>query len=246
MAFQSMKEYTKERTGNFFLLRNDSDFADVIFLYRDQDDALTASAHYIKSAEYSGYVHCNGIDCPACAKNIRVQTKVFVPLYVLSVNGEAVNEIRFWDRNSRFIQTLTDSVFGTSPDPVNYVYRITRHGKANDINTTYQILAIGRNHTSYDVLLSSKGVTMPQYYESVCKELTSREMARYLNNSSQSPSNLGADYTPVPRGSAVDAPIQETPKVVFDGPSSNSGVSTPPNLPEGSAVEGLDDEDVVF
>mgnify|MGYP007065811507 CR=1 FL=1 len=81
MAFKSMKTYNDERYHGFFLLRNDGDFADVIFLYQNIEDVLVADVHYIKSAKKSGYVHCCGEGCPACAKGIRVQTKLFIPVY---------------------------------------------------------------------------------------------------------------------------------------------------------------------
>ena len=65
MAFKTAREYNEDRFGGLFLLRNDGDYADVIFLYRSLDDVLIADTHYIKSADYSGYVHCCGRGCPA-------------------------------------------------------------------------------------------------------------------------------------------------------------------------------------
>ena len=63
MAFQKVTDYNEARFGNFFLLRNDGDFADVIFLYRSRDDELVGPTHYIKSEDYSGYVQCLGNKC---------------------------------------------------------------------------------------------------------------------------------------------------------------------------------------
>lgn len=243
MAFKSLKQFTEERTGNFFLLRSDGDSAEVVFLYRNADDALTASTHYIKSAEYNGYVHCNGIGCPACGKNIRVQEKLFIPMFVRSINGEPVNEIRFWDRNTRFIQTLTDKVFTPTPDPVNYVYRITRKGQANDINTTYDICPIDRNRIPYDTILQSKGVSMPDHYETVCKDLSSKEMTQYLNNNVAPSMGSDSSYTPIPRKSHFEDEAEpvSTPAVAFNGVKSESE----PVLPEDNlaGIDSDDDED---
>ena len=71
MAFKTMNDFNKERGyDNYFTLRNDGDTADVIILYRGVSDVLVADAHYIKSNDYTGYVHCCGRGCPACGKGI--------------------------------------------------------------------------------------------------------------------------------------------------------------------------------
>jgi len=106
MAFKTVKTYNEEKFGGLFLLRNDGDFADVVFLYQSIDDVLVADTHYIKSSEYTGYVHCCGSGCPACAKGIRVQTKLFIPLYNIQDH-----EIQFWDRTMRFEPQLNQDVF---------------------------------------------------------------------------------------------------------------------------------------
>ena len=98
MAFKTVNQFNKERGyENYFTLRNDGDTADVIFLYRSTDDVLVADAHYIKSENYAGYIHCCGRGCPACGKGISVRNKLFVPMYDL-----ACNKIVFWDRNMFF------------------------------------------------------------------------------------------------------------------------------------------------
>ena len=68
MAFKTVESYNEARFGGFFLLRNDGDFADVVFMYRNKDDVLVADTHYVKGSDYSGYVHCCGRGCPACSK----------------------------------------------------------------------------------------------------------------------------------------------------------------------------------
>ena len=58
MAFKSVEQFNDDRYHGLFRLVNDGDHADVIFLYQSIKDMLVAQAHYIKSADYSGYVHC--------------------------------------------------------------------------------------------------------------------------------------------------------------------------------------------
>lgn len=224
MAFKSMKEYTEERTGDFFLLRNDGDFADVVFLYRDYNDVMAASVHYIKSADYSGYVHCQGRGCPACARNIRVQNKLFIPMYVFAINNEPVNKVAFWDRNVRFNQTLMDSVFTNYPNPSTYIFRITRRGAAGDMNTTYDIVIQGISTTTYSDLLKSCGLEFPDSYSMVCKDVPITEMNRMFNSSSSAPASGASDlpsYSVIPRSAPAAAitppPMSAVPGVEFSG-----------------------------
>lgn len=235
MAFKSMKEYTEERVGEFFLLRNDGDFADVVFLYREYSDVMAASVHYIKSADYTGYVHCTGRGCPACARNIRVQNKLFIPMFVFSINGESVNRIAFWDRNTRFNQNLMDSVFTNYPNPVAYTFRITRHGASGDVNTNYEIVIQGINTSTYDEILSFANMTLPEGYDHVCKDMTAVDMNKLFVNPSASSaaSDDMSTYSVTPR---VAVPVSSTvaPTVVV----------SPPTIVSGDAAEAATEDDL--
>ena len=179
MAFKSVKAYNEERYGGMFLLRNDGDYADVIFLYRNEDEVLVADTHYIKSADYSGYVHCCGRRCPACEKGIRVQTKLFIPLY--NIND---NEIQFFDRSVRFESQIHSDVFSRCANPSEFVFRITRHGAAGDVNTSYSITLQAKNiYKSYDEIMAEFHTSMPEHYSTICKEMSYTEMSKILNSS---------------------------------------------------------------
>ena len=181
--FKTAKDYNEERFGGFFLLRNDGDFADVIFLYQSWDDVLIADTHYVKSADYSGYVHCCGRGCPACAKGIRVQAKLFIPLYNITES-----QIQFWDRSTRFENQLSTDVFKNFPNPSEYVFRITRKGAAGDVNTVYEIRAIGKNTSfSYDEILKANKTSLPEHYSTVCKEYSASELASLLSSEVEAP-----------------------------------------------------------
>lgn len=232
MAFKTVKSYNEERFNGLFLLRNDGDHADVIFMYRSADDVLVADTHYIKSADFSGYAHCIGRGCPACEKGIRVQTKLFIPLFNIDEN-----ELQFWDRSIRFEPQLQDEVFKNYPNPCDYVFRITRHGQPNDVNTTYSIQAIGKNsYKTYAQILVDSNASMPEYYEKVCKDLSVDKMTSILNTSSNSSSysdsNSMPDYAVSPRKSAYSAQPPE--------------VSLPDVENDVSDTEPSDEEDVNF
>lgn len=179
MAFKTVEQYNEEKYGGKFILQNDGDFADVIFLYQSTKDVLVADAHYIKSDEYSGYVHCNGGGCPACVNGIRVQNKIFIPVYNIQAG-----EIQFWDRTVRFEPQLQADVFSKYPNPSEFVFRITRHGASGDINTKYQIIAVGNNNVkSFAEILSENSASFPAYYENICRDVDAFTLANWVNNS---------------------------------------------------------------
>ncbi len=199
MAFKSVKTYNEERYGGLFRLPDNGDSADVIFLYRNIDDVLVADTHYVKTSDYSGYVHCCGRGCPVCGRGLRVQSKLFIPVYNLTDN-----EIQFWDRNIRFEHQLSSDVFKKFPNPIDYVFKITRHGEANDVETTYEIQVMGKNsQESYEQILSRFNIKMPDHYETICREFSSSELASMLAKpaSDNSSSDL-PDYSVKPRASA--------------------------------------------
>lgn len=231
MAFKSVKSYNDERFGGMFLLRNDGDYADVVFLYPSVDDVLVADTHYIKSPEYSGYVHCCGKGCPACAKNIRVQTKLFIPLYNIDAR-----EIQFWDRGIRFETQLQNDVFSKYPDPSNYVFRITRHGVANSVDTSYEITAVGRNtFAPYAQILADHHTSMPEHYENVCKEIQPSKLNDMLNASAKSTPN--EPYQVTPRSGSFS-----TGDIPTVAPSTVVTNYTAPAEPSFSSEEILDDD----
>ena len=247
MAFKTVKSYNDEKFNGLFLLRNDGDYADVIFMYRNEDDALVADTHYIKSSEYSGYVHCCGRGCPACGKGIRVQTKLFIPVYNIMDN-----ELQFWDRNIRFETQFKQDVFSKYPNPSEFVFRITRHGVAGDVNTTYEIVAVGKNtYKSYAQILVDNHASFPEYYSNICKDWTSDKVHSLLSASSDS-GYAGSDmpsYQVTPRVSysaddvpTLSAPEVTPPTIIAD---SNEGEISSDAAVLSADVEEIND-DVIF
>lgn len=233
MAFKTAKQYNEERFGGRFTLRNDGDYADVIFLYRDYNDVLVADTHYIKSADYTGYVHCCGRGCPACEKGIRVQSKLFIPMYNMTTD-----QIEFWDRNTRFENQLSKDVFEHYPNPVDFVFRITRHGAAGDVNTTYEIRAIGRNADySYESLMKKFNISMPAHYESVCKDVRPMDLRAMVNAAaSHSEESDLPDYRVTPRTRSSEAPTASD--VPIPGPE-----ALPFSLDDIESAEDVEDLD---
>lgn len=190
MAFKKVSDYNAERYGGMFLLKNDGDYADVVILYRSMDDVLMADVHYLKSSDYSGYVHCCGSGCPACTRGVRVQNKLFIPVYDI-----ASQEIKFFDRSIRFQSVLEEQVFSVCADPSEYVFRITRHGAANSLDTTYKFTAVGKNPISYDEILAKHDAKFPDYYEHICRDISPSEMEGMFN---AAPRETGSGYSELP------------------------------------------------
>ena len=209
MAFKKLNDFKNQKYGGKFILQNNGDTADVIFLYRNQDDVLIVDCHYIKTPEYSGYVHCTGRGCPACEKGIRVQSKLFIPLYNIDAN-----EVQFWDRSSRFFSQFDRDVFNRYPESSTFVFGITRDGESNDINTRYLIHGKARNtFKPYDQILSEQNVKFPEYYDHICKDVDTTTLSRWLSTSSASSSTTYGsassmpEYVPTPRVRVSSTPV---------------------------------------
>jgi len=245
MAFKTVDAYNEERYGGMFRLQNDRDYADVVFLYRSTNDVLVADTHYIKSESYTGYVHCCGKGCPACAKGIRVQPKLFIPMYVINED-----RILFFDRSIRFDAQLQNDVFSKYPNPSEYVFRITRHGSFGDVNTTYEIVAVGRNtFATYDQILAKFHASMPEYYSTICRDVPAYELSSMLSNGTTSseyssmpsyqvsPRNVvSSDQAPISIPEELDqAPVLPQPEAVVSEVDYNAEFS-----------EDSDDEDIPF
>lgn len=219
MAFKTATQYNEERYGGFFLLKNDGDYKDVVLLYQNIEDVLVASTHYIKSENYSGYVHCIGKGCPACQKGIRVQNKLFIPLYDIEAD-----EVVFWDRSARFENSILP-IFDSYPNPSEFIFRITRNGAAGDVNTSYDITARYKNTLkSYATILAEKNIKLPDYYETVCREVLDADLRSMLQN--DSPNGVSAEnleaYNAQPRAAAptnyAPEPVPEAPISIPDAP----------------------------
>ena len=195
MAFKSVEQFNDERYHNLFRVAGDGESADIIFMYQSKADMLIADVHYIKSSEYTGYVHCCGSGCPACSKGIRVQNKLFIPVYNI-----AKDTIEFWDKTLSLQNQLNKDVFDRFPNPSEYVFRITRHGGYKDVNTRYEIVAVGRNSImSYSQILAKFNAKMPDYYENIVKDYSISDLSRMLITQGSGAAEVTQDYVPVPR-----------------------------------------------
>jgi len=258
MAFKTLTQYNAEKNKGFFTLVNDGEYADVIFLFQSVSDVMIADVHYVKSSEYSGYVHCCGQGCPACEKGIRIQNKIFIPLYVIAKNGETFDtpEIAYFDRTTYFEPQLMADVFNKYPNPSECVFRITRHGEARSQDTKYEIRAIGLNTSaSYDKILAKCNTSMPADYERIVKEFPIFKLSEMLMNSGSTTSNASnlGEYVATPRVAVPATPSQpidaSMPPIttVIDAPVTTDSASAATFSEDaGDSTEELDDGDPIF
>ena len=191
MAFKKMKQVEETIYANRLRLEDDGDSVTGVFLYKDYDDVLVADAHYVKTKHYSGYVHCCEDCCPACKKGIRIQSKLFIPFLVIAEFSEGYNEdtVVFWDRNKPFAYQLRKEVFDKYPNPANIMFKITRHGKRGDVNTTYSIIPVRNFISDIDDVLNSIDVHFPEYYEAIIKDVDVATLSDWLNEGSSDSSD---------------------------------------------------------
>lgn len=247
MAFKSVEQFNDERYHNVFRLVDDKESADVIFLYRSKADMLHADVHYLKSTDYSGYVHCIGKGCPVCAKKrsdgsmlIRLQEKLFIPLYNITKG-----RIEFWDRNwnNGFIAQLDREVFNIYDNPSEYVFKITRNGEFNSKDTRYTFAVQGKNYVmSYEQILAKFNTKMPDCYEGIVRSCSFSELTDMLQSQQQASSFNTNDmpaYVPVPR-SGYQSSIPDT----FVNAADAVGSDNPSDDPILSQFDDTDDKNI--
>ena len=228
MGFKSLNDFNATKYAGKFVLDNDGDQAKAIFLYRNESEVLVGDVHYIRSADYSGYVHCLGRGCPACAKGIRRQTKVFIPMYLMDKD-----EIVFWDRPQKFIPQFQFDVLKACPDPCNYVFTVTRHGVHGSIDTRYSLEATNRSNLSYDEIMSKYNYTFPDFYENICKEVDYTTMNRWLTSGSNGSYGVNGSSLPV---------YNATPRVSTSPSAVQQSLDSIPSMPVSEAIDADEDD----
>lgn len=130
----------------FFNLRNDGDSAVVRFAISTKDDIIAEAVHTTTINDKQRKVSCLRTlnepisNCPMCANNTPLQNRVFVKLveYVRDDSGKLTPMGKVWERPISMGKTLSGYVDDYG-DLRNYLFKITRHGKPRDTNTTYDI-----------------------------------------------------------------------------------------------------------
>lgn len=243
MAKLSYEEYEKfnSKSGEqsqrssirFFALKDDGETAIVRFNIHTLADIAVSSVHTVENMEDGKkryrIVSCirssfnDPVEkCPLCEAGNKMSFKIFVPLvaYNQDENGNIIADAMIWQQGTRIRQTLK-SFIDDYGDLSDMLFKITRHGKKGDVNTTYSILPANPNVYKSTIYVKdfSEFEKNPNYLDNFVHERTAADMNIYLDTGSfPNPYvNKEPNQTPYDRTTAPTAPAsmveEETPIV---------------------------------
>lgn len=144
-------------TGNgndvgFFTLKNDNDEAVVRFMCDSTDDFEILTVHDVQIGQRYRKVNCirdprEPLDnCPLCKSGTRISNRFFIKLIQYNrVTDPAtgvqsiVPQAMIWERSTAYAKTLKSYLDNYGPLS-DIICKIIRHGKAGDMQTTYEIV----------------------------------------------------------------------------------------------------------
>lgn len=178
--------YDVKPSGKFFTLKNDKDVARVRILYESAEDIDGYAVHRVSVDGRDRYINCLREyndpmgKCPFCANGMKVQPKLFVPLY-----NEDTQELQFWERGSTFSSQLSGLV-ARYKNIVSRTFDIERNGAKGDTKTTYQFYPVDEpDGTTVQDILDDLGLSeMPTPVGTIIMDKSAEEMQAYIDNGS--------------------------------------------------------------
>ena len=136
----------------FFTLKNDNDEAVVRFMCDSTDDFEILTVHDVQIGQRYRKVNCirdprEPLDnCPLCKNGTRISNRFFIKLIqynrVTDPNTGVqtiVPQAMIWERSTAYAKTLKSYLDNYGPLS-DVICKIIRHGKAGDMQTTYEIV----------------------------------------------------------------------------------------------------------
>ena len=135
----------------FFTLKNDNDEAIVRFLCDDLDSFEILTVHDVQIGNKYRKVNClrdprEPLDkCPLCNSGAKINNRFFIKLiqYVKSTDSQGnpivTPKAMLWERSTSYARTLKSYLENYGPLS-DVICKIIRHGKAGDMQTTYEIV----------------------------------------------------------------------------------------------------------
>ena len=116
--------------------------------------------------------------CPFCQAKLKLDAKLFVPLY-----NEDLNKFQIWERGKKFYGQIS-GLCARYPNIVSRTFDIERNGKPKDTGTTYNIFPVGdADGTTVDDILDDLQMDeLPNPIGTIILDKTAEEMESYLNN----------------------------------------------------------------
>ena len=192
----------------FFTLRNDGDEAIVRFMYESTDDFEILAVHNVTVGGKYRKVNCirtphDPLDmCPLCNSGSNISLRFFIKMlqYVTDpTTGRVTPKAVIWERATAYAQTLKTYIDNYGPLS-DIICKVVRHGKAGDVNTTYEIVPnLNKNVYRDDIYVKDTNL----FGDFTCDgtfvmNKTAPEMAEFLSTGSfpQKPSAPKEEVTP--------------------------------------------------
>ena len=158
--FNNMQDDSAYSTGNnnpgsdvgFFTLRNDNDEAIVRFMCDSTDDFEILTVHDIKIGDKYRKINCirdfrDPIEnCPLCASGTKINQRFFIKMIQYDKTQDPATgmvkvtpKAMLWERSTAYAKTLKSYLDNYGPLS-DIICKIIRHGKAGDMQTTYEIV----------------------------------------------------------------------------------------------------------
>lgn len=145
---------TSNNAGNdvgFFTLRNDNDEAIVRFMCDSTDDFEILTVHDIKVGDKYRKINCirdfrDPVEnCPLCASGTKINQRFFIKMIQYDKATDSAGNViitpkaMIWERSTSYAKTLKSYLDNYGPLS-DVICKIIRHGKAGDMQTTYEIV----------------------------------------------------------------------------------------------------------
>lgn len=256
------------QSGNdvgFFTLKNDNDEAVVRFMCDSTDEFEILTVHDVKLGERYRKVNCirdprEPLDnCPLCKSGAKISNRFFIKLiqydkFVDPNTGvqSIVPKAMIWERSTAYAKTLKSYLDNYGPLS-DVICKIIRHGRAGDMQTTYEIVpnlskAVYKDEiyvkdpTLFGNFEAFGTIVMDRTYDEMNHfVLTGEFPARQTQATQTSPQTAApTSYAPEVTPRTYTAPAQETyPQAPpqYSQPQTQPPVTTaPPVVPQAAPV----------
>lgn len=136
----------------FFTLKNDNDEAVVRFMCDSTDDFEILTVHDVQIGQRFRKVNCirdprEPLDnCPLCKNGAKISNRFFIKLIQYDKVTDPNTGVQYvvpkamvWERSTAYAKTLKSYLDNYGPLS-DIICKIIRHGKAGDMQTTYEIV----------------------------------------------------------------------------------------------------------
>lgn len=252
--FSSIDEIEAQNPGGgpgsnvgFFTLRNDNDEAVVRFMCDSTDDFEILTVHDVQVGTKYRKVNCirdprEPLDnCPLCKGGARINNRFFIKLIQYDkVPDAATGAVRIvpkamvWERSTAYAKTLKSYLDNYGPLS-DVICKVIRHGKAGDMQTTYEIVPNLSKALYKDEIYVKDPTLFGDFnaFGTVVMDRTADEMNHYLATG-EFPARQRQDAAPAQpaqTASAATVMLQADPNQQYAGQAVGGGYGAPPAAP---------------